>query len=581
MILRSDFTQLDKTATARTRIDHVTRQQHLPAMLLLSRALAFIAITALYFAAGWLNLEQVARFGLLGLANLLAVSAWTTRKGTETRVGKICVTGIVFMFLSFMSYHGFLREYFGVAADEDTVLGAIFSSDRSEAGEFLEQHARAIFKHAAIACVLTAVFALWLRRRPGATGPSLPPRSVRQGWVTVGVCLTLFMVVHLNRSMRYMHPLLFFPVRHAAWKSQMAQVSELRSRMARALNAPRLNTLRCADESPRTVVFLLSESITRANFPYAGYARNTTPELGAMGDLCWFSDVIASDGSTVPALCKILTPATIQEPDLWQESPDLLVMAKKAGYKTFWLSNHTTDANGVVSILASHADRVVFANRGGSRGEGSLDEVLLPLLEEGLRDPSPRKFIVLHLLGAHPAYYYRYPKSFARFNTESDSVTRELRAAGRRFWAIAMRNAYDNALLYSDHVLKRSLDLCRASGQRVAWLFAPDHGQDAAHLSNFCGHNAKARTQYEIPMIFWHSDSFPATLLACASLAGRSYQTDVLDHTLLGLMAITGDYYDSRNDILSAGFQPTPRTVRGQPWVSQETVQGQAKALAR
>ena len=98
-----------------------------------------------------------------------------------------------------------------------------------------------------------------------------------------------------------------------------------------------------------------------------------------------------------------------------------------------------------------------------------------------MRDPAPRKFIVLHLLNAHPAYYYRYPKSFARFNDTDDEVTKALKAAGRKFWAIRMRNYYDNAVLYADHVLKRSLDLCRASGQRLAWIFVPDH--DYARLA--------------------------------------------------------------------------------------------------
>ena len=186
------------------------------------------------------------------------------------------------------------------------------------------------------------------------------------------------------------------------------------------------------------------------------------------------------------------------------------MMARKAGYKTFWLSNQSTDANGQISIFASHADVTLLANKGGSRGEGSYDEVVLPLLETALRDPEPRKFIILHLLNGHPAYYFRYPKSFAKFNDIDDEVTKNLKAAGRAFWAISMRNCYDNAILYSDHVLKQSLDICRASGQRLAWIFVPDHGQDAAHNTNFSGHNARARTQYEILMIYWRSQSFPA-----------------------------------------------------------------------
>ena len=538
-------------------------------MALLSRTLVFAAIAILYLAVGWLNLEQAGRLGLLGLADMLAVSALTTRKGTETRLGKACVLAVVFVFLMFMSFHGFLREYFGVAADEDSVMAAIFGSDRTEAGEFLEQHLRALLKHVSIVLVLTFLFAVVLRQWPRAGAPE---PSLRRKWITVGSCLLLFVGAHINPSMRNMDPALYFPSRHAHWKQEVIMVRQLQSQMQTAVADPRLRNLHCEDDSPRTVVFMLSESITRRNFPYAGYPRNTSPELEALGDeITWFSDVVSCDGSTVPALSKILTPATIGEPDSWLQKPALFLMAKKAGYKTFWLSNHTTDTKGLVSIFAKQADHVVFANRGSSRGEGSLDEVLLPLVEEALKDPSPRKFIVVHLLGGHPAYYYRYPKSFARFNNADDAVARELKAAGRAFWAVAMRNYYDNAVLYSDFILRRSIDLCRNSGQRVAWLFVPDHGQDAAHNNNFAGHNGNAITQYEIPMMFWRSPSFPAPPTDRASLAARPYQTDVLDHTLLGLMGITGDYYDRRHDILSPDFQPSPRSIRGEPWPGTNT----------
>jgi heptose-I-phosphate ethanolaminephosphotransferase len=537
--------------------------------VLLSRALAFSAITLIYLGLGWLNYEQVARLGSLGLSDILVVSAWTTRRGTETKVGKFCVLAVVFLFLLFMSYHGFLREFFGVAADDDAVLSAVFNSDRTEAGEFIEQQARTIIKHVAVVLGFTCLFALLVFRWPATAQRGTTGHASRRRWITAAAFLGLFVLIHLNSSMRNMDPVMYFPARYSAWKKELRSSSQLQAKMAAAANDPELGSLRLTDDAPRTIVFLLSESITRLNYPYAGYARKTTPELEALGtELTWFSDVISCDGSTVPAIRKILTPATIAEPDLWLSKADLFLMARKVGYKTFWLSNHTTDANAGVSVFVSHADKAVLANRGGARGEGSFDEVLLPLLREALEDPSPRKLILLHLLGAHPAYYYRYPKAFARFNHSHDTVAQELKASGRAFWAIAMRNYYDNALLYSDHVLKRTLDLCRASGQRVAWLFVPDHGQDAAHYNNFCGHNARVPSQYEIPMIFWRSASFPESGVSSSSLGSRPYQTDVLDHTLLGLMGINGDYYDPQRDIFSTAFEPVPRSVNGKPWVS-------------
>jgi heptose-I-phosphate ethanolaminephosphotransferase len=217
-------------------------------------------------------------------------------------------------------------------------------------------------------------------------------------------------------------------------------------------------------------------------------------------------------------------------------------------------------------MFVSHAEQAVLANKGGSRGEGSYDEVVLPYLEKALHDPAPRKFIILHLLNAHPAYYFRYPKSFARFNDADDAVTKSMKAAGRKFWAIKMRNCYDNAVLYMDHVLKSSLDLCRVSGQRLAWIYVPDHGQDAAHNSNFSGLNARARSQFETLMIFWRSPSFPAPAVGASALSARPYQTDAFDHTLLGLLGISGDYYDPQRDIFSEQFEKVARTIHGSPY---------------
>jgi len=263
----------------------------------------------------------------------------------------------------------------------------------------------------------------------------------------------------------------------------------------------------------------------------------------------------------------VLGPATRERPELYTVKPDILTIARSTGYKTFWITNHSTDVGGALSIIAEHADVNVSVNRGGSRGEGSHDEEILPELEKALDDPAPRKFIILHLLQAHPAFYFRYPESFARFNGDDDEVASNLRAAGRSIRARKMRDYYDNAMLYVDHILKSTIDLCQERrDQSIAWLYVPDHGEDVAHYSNFVGHNNRVLTMYEIPMLFWQSKQFPLVLKDVESISKRPYQTDVLDHTLLGLMGVEGDYYDPRHNILSVEFVPAPRFAAGKPY---------------
>ena len=536
-------------------------------LIAIARIAAFSSVVAVYLLLGWLNWSMSLKLALLGATALLAVSTWTTRNGYETKAGKSLVLLTGACFFAALGFHAFLRDFFGVTPDDENVTTALFASDQSEATEFVQQHARQLAKHVLAVLLAFAAFGTVVWWKPAAAKQTSGSPRRRGAWIPAAAFSMVFLLLHLNPTLRKQNPVLYFPMRYSHWKDDVETTRQLQAVTAVATTDPGLVSLSCADDQPRTVVFVLGESITRLNFPLTGYPRNTTPELASLGsELIWFPDVVSSDYSTTPSVQKMLTPATLEEPDLWRTKPDVLVMAKKAGYKTFWLSNHSTDANGQLSIFPSHAEVVVLANKGASRGEGSYDEVVLPPLEMALGDPAPRKFIILHLLNGHPAYYFRYPKSFARFNDADDAVTKSMKAAGRRFWAIQMRNYYDNAVLYTDHVLKRSLDLCRASRQRLAWIYVPDHGQDAAHNTNFSGHNARSRSQYETLMIFWRSPSFPAPAVEAGALRTRPYQTDVFDHTLLGLLGISGDYYDPRRDIFSKQFEQVARTIHGEPY---------------
>ncbi len=536
-------------------------------MIYFLRAVVFLLMACVYWLSGWVNWQQSGMLALLGCSAVMMVTAWTRLRGGETSRARLWVLLAVIPFIVFLGFHAFLREFLGVSADEGAVCAAIFSSDREESVEFIKHYALPILEEVVIVVVFIAAYALFLRYEPPATRIVAGPRPWWRGVMIAGIFTLVFVLLHMNGSLRRHNPVLYFPIRYTSWTRQVENMRQLRSELAGIDADTRLNSMRLADERPRTVVFVLGESVTRRNFSFAGYARKTTPQLDAMGaELVWFSDVVSSDPSTVPALQKILTPSTLAEPDLWKSKPDVFRMARKAGYKTFWISNHSTDWRGIALLFAENADKKVLSNRGDSRGEGSYDEVVLPILEEALRDPSPHKFILVHLLNAHPAYYFRYPKPFARFNEADDAVARELKAAGRAFWAVNNRNYYDNAILYMDEVLKRSIELCRASAQPVAWLYVPDHGEDVAHYSNYCGHNARVLSQYEVPMVFWRSPSFAPLAVEDAQLRQRPYQLDFLDHTLLGMMGIVGDYYEPERDIFSEAFKPWPRTIWGEPY---------------
>lgn len=541
----------------------------MPAFLIL-RVAAFLIVPLLYWWADFLNYSQAGKSALLGLFPVLAISTWrATRPSLATARGIAWDTAVAFPFFFILGLQAFLRDYFGAQADDLLVIEAIFNTNSAEAGEFFLLNMRAIAKHAALLGAAMSLYGLltWRSAKRLAAGleveGGLSPARHRRLRIAAAVCTALFLVLHLNPTMRRADPLLYFPLRYAKWHKGLEQTRALQAELAATLDDPRLQSMQYQGSGPRAVVFVLGESTTRRNWSLYGYPRQTTPELEAISaELVKFDDVVTGYPGTDGSLKQIFTPASIAEPELWKSQPDIVTLAKRAGYKTFWLTNHSANS-GMTSIIASHADVVEHTTRGSSRGEGYYDEVLLPELQKALDDPHPLKFIVVHMLGGHPAYHFRYPKEFSRFDAD-DQVARELAAAGRASWAVLLRNQYDNAMLYADSLLRQSLEMTRQAATRhpVAWLYAPDHGEDVAHYNNFAGHNPRVRPMYEVPMLAWASETFGLSEAATK----RPYQLDVLDHTLLGLMGITGHYYEPRHDVFSEDFRPKPRFLSDVPY---------------
>ncbi len=535
------------------------------ALFLFARAAAFLLVPLLFLWLDWVNAVQAGLSIALGIFAIPALSAWTSaRPRDRARSDLAWNLSAAALFFFVLGFQAFLRDYFGVAADDELVTQALFNTDPGEAREFLLHNAAGILKHLGAWALSLAFFGAVLAASRRLLSPS---RDRRRARLTAAVLAGLFLLLHLNPTQRREDPLLYFPLRWARWKANMEETVRLQERMADLSSHPGLARVRYEGEGPRTVVLVVGESIARADWSLYGYSRPTNPELAGLGgELVAFDDVITCYPGTVGAIREFLTPADRENPRAWMDEPDLLTIARRAGYKTFWLSNHGS-RSGVLSIFASHADVVEFTNRGGSRNEGSFDEVLLPPFAKALDDPAPRKFIILHVLGGHPAARYRYPPDFARFDGVDDRVRRELKRQGRSFWALAQRDEYDDAMLYSDHLLRRTIEMCRERrGTPAAWVFTPDHGEDVAHHTDFVGHNHRAREMWEVPLLLWRSGGFPVGEVDARSVKGRPYQLDRLDHTILGLLGVRGAYYDERGDILSRGFAPLPRRMGELPY---------------
>lgn len=168
-------------------------------------------------------------------------------------------------------------------------------------------------------------------------------------------------------------------------------------------------------------------------------------------------------------------------------------------------------------------------------------------------DAKGNLLVVLHMLGNHgPAYHKRYPGAFRRCTPTCD--TGELRRCSRD----EIVNTYDNALLYSDHVLARTVAFLKTHRDRfdAAMLYLFDHGESLGEKGLYLHGLPFAIApdeQTKIPMVWWLSPGFEASFnLDRGCLAGqttRAWSHDNLFHSVLGLLRVQTRDYEATLDI--------------------------------
>jgi lipid A ethanolaminephosphotransferase len=236
-------------------------------------------------------------------------------------------------------------------------------------------------------------------------------------------------------------------------------------------------------------------------------------------------------------------------------SESLLHVLARAGVEVLWRDNQS-GCKGVCDGLPSQ--EMVQINPPGLCADGRcLDEALLAGLDERLARAQGSGLIVLHMLGNHgPSYFRRYPERFARFQPACPSD--DLRQCD----STAIANAYDNALLYTDHVLATLIARLKAQAQSdqvdTAMIYLSDHGESLGE-SNLYLHGLPwaiaPEVQKRVPMVMWFSDGLARQeridLDCLRRRAAQPAAHDHLFHTLLGLLDVRTALHEPALDLLA------------------------------
>lgn len=312
---------------------------------------------------------------------------------------------------------------------------------------------------------------------------------------------------------------------------------------------------------PLVVVFVVGETARAANFGLNGYARETTPQLGAVTELVNFTDVRSCGTSTaisVPCLFSDLGRKDFSS-EKAKGRDNLIDIVSRAGFEVNWYGNNTNCkgvCRGIPEIRAVREEHPRFC----IGDSPCMDGAMFANFSASLDGVEGRHFIVLHMLGSHgPGYHLRYPAEFEHFTP----VCRETDFSKCRVEDIV--NAYDNTLRYTDHLLASTIESLRAISSRAdtALLYVSDHGESLGENGIFLHalpYAVAPDFQTRVPMVFWASDGFVRRMgldMKCiGERRSRALSHDNIFHSMLGLMNIDTQVREPRLDIFGECRSP-------------------------
>jgi lipid A ethanolaminephosphotransferase len=309
---------------------------------------------------------------------------------------------------------------------------------------------------------------------------------------------------------------------------------------------------------PLVVVLVVGETARSANWALSGYARDTTPELAQRG-VVNFPRVTACGTNTEVSVPCLFAPVGRRDYDesRIRGQQSLLHVLDHAGVAVHWRDNQS-GCKGVCDGLPH--DAVTARDAPALCADGRcLDEALVHDLPARLRDATGTSVWVLHMLGNHgPSYFKRHPPAFARFQPEcrDDDLPRCPREH--------IVNAYDNALLYTDHVLAQAIDALAAAAGRVdsALVYVSDHGESLGERGLYLHglpYAIAPAEQKEVPMVWWTSPGLERAVglpsgcltrnLERAARSPRSH--DDLFHSVLGLLDLHTRLHEPALDLVA------------------------------
>jgi len=254
-------------------------------------------------------------------------------------------------------------------------------------------------------------------------------------------------------------------------------------------------------------VFVIGETGRYDSYSINGYQRETSPMLSKTKNLISYSDVLSEANITSSSLPIILTRASAKDYNRAFVEKSFVDAFKEAGFKTYWIANQST-SNSFIRRISKDADDEFFMPIGFD-SDNNYDEKLWKYLSDVLQKEDKKVLIVLHTLGSHFRYNFRYPPSFEKFKPSFKGTFdyNMISVKNKEMFV----NTYDNSIVYTDFFLATTIQKLDSLNVISALVYVADHGENLFDTrENIVLHGGSTFTKYDlhVPFFVWTSDKY-------------------------------------------------------------------------
>lgn len=240
-----------------------------------------------------------------------------------------------------------------------------------------------------------------------------------------------------------------------------------------------------ADDGTELHVVIIGESVRRDYMSVYGYPIQTTPFLNTAKGI-FIDGLVSVAPNTEQSLTRTLfkTAPSTNKID-W--GANVVSLANKAGYETYWISNQGKEEYGddIIFSLSKLTKQNYFFKQGNFISNDSDDDEMLPIFSKVINsDTNSSKVIFIHMMGSHEPACSRlgaFKPNFELYNEAS---------------------CYAATIAKLDLFIKKITDIMK--GRKYKLMYFSDHGLSVEKKRIF--HDAGLYEAYQVPLFYLDSN---------------------------------------------------------------------------